>query len=304
MRIVLKSHSEVAHKWANQSQPEGRSGNMFFEGPSIYSYGRHFEIARFQPKNVKTRDGRRVVLFTTRVYSVSTAKHKSYTARAIPGSDVFTLTVPDVTGSDHGANVAHFLKEYETARESAVKARVYGEMHKRAAVAAVSEAARYCAVFGKAVPADARRAVKALDKKRLAGALFTPAEDAKIRERLAASRAAEAAKKEKARAAEAERLAAWVAGSPDARGPFYNSPVALRWNREAERVETSRGAQITERTARALWAGMQRGAELAGLGLDGYRVNSWDGETLVVGCHDIPATELRRVAVLMGLTGA
>lgn len=46
MRKVLKSTDEVMHYWANKVQSEGRAGNVFFEGDKVYSYGRHFVIAR------------------------------------------------------------------------------------------------------------------------------------------------------------------------------------------------------------------------------------------------------------------
>ena len=38
MRRVLKNHDEVCHVWAQQTQSEGRAGNIFFRDKSIYSY--------------------------------------------------------------------------------------------------------------------------------------------------------------------------------------------------------------------------------------------------------------------------
>lgn len=37
---------QVAHLWANASQDSARdpSGNMFFNGPALYSYGSHYVI--------------------------------------------------------------------------------------------------------------------------------------------------------------------------------------------------------------------------------------------------------------------
>jgi hypothetical protein len=82
MRHVFGSHREVAHVWANDWRDTGHGSgkNVFFDGPTIYSYGRHFPIASF----VTARDGSEVVLFTTRRYSVSTAKHISIVSRALP----------------------------------------------------------------------------------------------------------------------------------------------------------------------------------------------------------------------------
>lgn len=62
--------SEVAHIWAAQSQQSGRNaqGNFYFEGQTIYSYGRHFPIATIVGNDV---------LFTDKSYSNTTAKHIS-----------------------------------------------------------------------------------------------------------------------------------------------------------------------------------------------------------------------------------
>lgn len=76
MRKVLKSVEQVMHYWANQVQPEGRSGNVYFDGPTIYSYGPHFPMA--------TIIGGAFV-FTTRHYSLTTSRHISSARRAVPG---------------------------------------------------------------------------------------------------------------------------------------------------------------------------------------------------------------------------
>lgn len=78
-RVV--DNSQVAHLWANKSQSGARSnnGNFYFEGATIYSYGRHFAIAR----HVTKLNGESAILMTWRQYSVSTAQHISYTQRAL-----------------------------------------------------------------------------------------------------------------------------------------------------------------------------------------------------------------------------
>lgn len=69
MRKVLKSSNEVFHFWANKVQSEGKAGAVFFDGEYVFSYDRHFAIARHLPN--------RTVAFTTRGYSNTTAKHIS-----------------------------------------------------------------------------------------------------------------------------------------------------------------------------------------------------------------------------------
>ena len=68
---------QCAHIWAQQNQEEGRSnnGNMFFHGPTIYSYGYHFPIASFVTPDT--------VFINSDRYSVSTGKQQGYVAYAV-----------------------------------------------------------------------------------------------------------------------------------------------------------------------------------------------------------------------------
>jgi hypothetical protein len=77
---VFKSH-EIPHLWAHQTQADARNphNNLYFIGDTIYSYGRHFPIARIVKQGKKT-----CVLLTTRTYSSTTAGHISAVRDAIP----------------------------------------------------------------------------------------------------------------------------------------------------------------------------------------------------------------------------
>jgi hypothetical protein len=67
MKKILKNHSDVCHKFNEQSQYEGRAGNIFFEGNKIYSYGYHYLLGEFISPNT--------ILINNKGYSNSTAKH-------------------------------------------------------------------------------------------------------------------------------------------------------------------------------------------------------------------------------------
>src|SRR3990167_6686372 len=117
MRKTLKNNREVAHIWAQQRQSEGKSGNMFFEGATIYSYGHHFPIARFARPDT--------VLLTSNRYSVSTAKHINYTRQALRGG-LTVLEVSDVsanTNGDHLQNLVRLGNEYNVWVEKAKRNR-------------------------------------------------------------------------------------------------------------------------------------------------------------------------------------
>lgn len=296
------NNREVAHRWANQVGSRATGSNFYYRGPSIFSYGGHFEIARLL-------DGEHLghVFFTRRTYSVSTARHKSYTYSALHGSQTVWM-VADF--DDHAANVKAYLNDMEEARAKALKARKWAELHRRAAYTEARKAGEYALRFGTGGDRALKR--RALAAKRTAenGKLFSPEEIAGFEKRAAAAaeaaRVAEQKRQEREAVRRAEdmvKLDAWARGEEHYAPSRYSLPVRLRLEDEGTRVVTSRGARITTRTARALWAGLVNGETVVGLSLDGYTVNSWDGQTLVVGCHEIPASELARMAALLGLPG-
>lgn len=143
MRKVLKNHDEVAHVWAQQSQHEGRANNVFFYGKTIYSYGEHFPIARFEKKNV--------VLMNSKTYSVSTSKHGSIALRALDLDTVKVFHVP-FTGSerekrlDYG-NVKSYFKEFERFLDKASRARSNYSYYLSWAKASREDAFAYCKEF-------------------------------------------------------------------------------------------------------------------------------------------------------------
>ena len=73
IKKVFGNGDQVIHLWANQSQTEARSTNVFFNGASAYSYGSHYELGRL----IKVK-GHTVALINNRGYSVTTAKHISW----------------------------------------------------------------------------------------------------------------------------------------------------------------------------------------------------------------------------------
>lgn len=86
---MAKGSAQVAHLWVehNMGQPvkplkknTGQGSNFYWDEDTIYSYGRHFPIARF----VDTPRGK-CVFFTRRTYSVTTGGHISEVRQALHG---------------------------------------------------------------------------------------------------------------------------------------------------------------------------------------------------------------------------
>jgi hypothetical protein len=47
MKTVFSNAQDCVHAFAQRQTPQGRSGNVFFYGDKIYSYGYHYLLAEF-----------------------------------------------------------------------------------------------------------------------------------------------------------------------------------------------------------------------------------------------------------------
>jgi len=79
------SRETVAHLWAHQAQDNARtpSGNFYFTGPALYSYGSHFLCGYMMPDEYR-RDGQQVVLVNAGSYSMTTGRHMDAMHQALP----------------------------------------------------------------------------------------------------------------------------------------------------------------------------------------------------------------------------
>lgn len=149
MRHVF-TNAEIPHLWAHQAQAEARNSNgtLYFDGPTIYSYGSHFPIA----SHVSNERGERAVLFTIARYSVTTSAHCSAVASAIP-ANVPVFHVPHVRGTwseapSHSDNTESYLSRISELLAKASRARTHREWHEREALGLREELRRYIAFFG------------------------------------------------------------------------------------------------------------------------------------------------------------
>ncbi len=71
MKKVFSSANECIHIYAQRTQNEGRSSNVFFEGDKIYSYGHHYLLGEF----ITNPKGKQAIIINDKGYSVTTAKH-------------------------------------------------------------------------------------------------------------------------------------------------------------------------------------------------------------------------------------
>ena len=288
MRTVLRNHNEVAHIWAQQNQQHGRASNMFFYGSSIYSYGEHYTIAKFQENGS--------VLINSESYSVSTSKHASIVRGSIPDS-VKAFEVPS-TGSQRyercdRTNLKHYAGKFAFYIKKASKARKYLDLYLTRAKGTRSQAFDYSETF------DCKHLLKDFDFD-----FDFEADD--VKEKIKAIRIREAKRKAeklaKLKAEMEEKVIAWRNGKKVWISSYPETLMRLIDN--GETVETSKGAYFpTEQARQAIrfvksvmksGKAWQRNGERFELGNYQLDAVSTVG-TVRAGCHIVKFAEIERL---------
>lgn len=276
---MSNTHDVVAHNWAHQTGRAQRGFNMFYDGDTIYSYGRHFPIARL----TTDASGRRVVLFTTEGYSVSTAKHKSIVWRAVSHLPMFHVARVEAGPWDQRENHADMVRRMGEALERAARARTHAASYLDQAQRLANEANNYSEAFGLGLPR-----------------VELPTDLGPIKERIARARVA--AKQEAARREASMRDAAiaWVKGERD-----YAPRTELPYVRvKGDKVQTSWGITVPLGEAlRAFHLAEQcavTGREFrpsSPISIGGWQLDHISSQGAIrAGCHLIPLERQRLAA--------
>lgn len=280
-RKSLSSHNEVAHIWAQRSQPEGKSGNMFFEGDSIWSYGKHFKIAQFIENK-----GQTYVLFNSHNYSISTSKHKSLVHRAANHFNSFTIPelpyYDNMTLVDHEENMRYYMRNAEENIEKSARARKYPEFDLNRAVSYIDEMNKYATFFDIELNTEQKELVRRMND----GSLLNEEQKAAIKQKDQERRKAAIEKNKK-------EIAEWIEGIGYSI-PSSVDKIFLR--RKGDNVETSHGAVVPALEARVLYRSIKGGKDVRGAQIGYYTVREFTGKVLKVGCHKLEISEIDRFA--------
>lgn len=307
------SNNEVPHIWAQQTQNEGRGSNIFFEGATIYSYGKHFPMATIEGDTV---------LFTLHRYSNTTAKHLSKTWSAVSHKtiiDCYEVPVKyDVTKpikkcaliSTHQKNIQAWKKEIQSLFDELgnkkirnIEGRVSGiNTH-------IKRLTAYTQYFGIKIK-DAE--LKKLLKIAASDTFLSQAKEAKEK----ADKAAEKKMKEAAKAFDTY-LTLWRKNDTDAITNlpqktkdlcnYYNRSqtafTRLRFNSDQNRVETSKGVQIPAEIAKRAYIQlngcMEGSCKDISVPVMNYTITETGKDYIKAGCHTIPKEDVRYIAELL-----
>lgn len=275
MRTVFNSNSELAHVWANQLQTEGRTNNMFFNGPVIYSYGTHYEIARF----ITAPNGQKVCFVNSNGYSSSTAKHTAHVWNAIPDG-ILVFRVPFIKGvSGYWHRQSHFIEinRLDKVIESMLiqcQNLVFNQLKAVSSFHAFfdannlfNEIQEICSLFGLDIPARPENWDKAKEKADHLRATQGEREKAKELKKL---------EKDK------ELLNKWL--NHEYHGQLYEIPVHLRLSTDGTKIETTKGAKVETSKALVLLEKLQK-HDAVGEKINGFTVIENTLDHVKIGCH-------------------
>jgi len=286
-----KNSDELLHYWAHQVLPEAKSGNLRYQGPTLFSYA--VPIAMLV--------GAEGVVHHTGTWSITTSAHQSAARYATRHRNrVYAPHIPTY-GNEMNHRQCRDIWEMDISQ-------VIGELQKhprrkitlgRKLTDLCNQRRDYSVFFKLEWPEIDIEVVREGVAKVLAMEAVAAAERAR---RLAQDQAERAAE-------EASLLPDWRRGVilPQ---HFRFQTTALRV--AGDEIETTHGALIPVIEAKLFWplmcSAMRRGAVIDGsrdIKLGHYRLSSFNADgagTLIVGCHTIPWSELVYIAEVLGLT--
>jgi hypothetical protein len=274
MRTVFSSQSEVAHRWANQTQTHASSGPMSFSG--VYAYSYNTPIARIHDIN-----GHRVAIISDIFYSNTTCKHRSELHKA--ASHLTVLHSKSGVDSIEAVLLEHqdmYIEELMHNATSALRPDF------RSALARIDWFNELVSVLGY------KHLELTVDKELISvGMEYQRFRDRKNKE-LDATRDEERRIREEQLAKEREikineALSDWLNGGMRNSVLSYMSPSFIRINED--RVETTGGASVGLKEANLLMDALLAGKNVKGTEINGYSVIGFDREqgTVKIGCHNI-----------------
>ncbi len=312
-KLVYKNISEIAHLWIHETQPEARCGNAFYEDGVIYSYGKHFPIAKID----KNKRGEKTVLFTLDTYSSTTGKHIRDVKYACSHADkLYMVDVPRWGQPRHDVNIKYWINKVQNYVSKIPKVRDNKEYLVRDAQAEIAQLNKYLQYYKLKLDKQQKKIVKSADPVLWEEDIRLFKEKKAIREAYLEEHWDEVQEKRKLdreKRAEAKRIAEekkyaediekWRNGQGYATAWRYKTPHSLlRYNESQDRIETSQSVQIPVEAAKRLYNRINKVIAAGGCVetcpdkiLD-YQVKEITKDRLVVGCHNIPMTEVQRIA--------
>lgn len=264
----VNTPQQVCHLFANQLQTEARTqtSNLFFDNENLYSYGRHFCIARFVDSDT--------LLFTERGYSNTTAKHISWARHATNHITKIYCAYP--TGA-HSQNFAYWVQAAEEQLSKLKNARKQ-EIYLNELLRIKDKATKYAEYFKITIPLTLETILSITDKSEVIDYLES-------RQKIIDQEKAELEAINKAK--HIEELNLWRS--------FEKQKMYLRdgfdyLRSDKDKFETSQGVSIPINVGLRFYKNIKQ-SKVDDTFLD-FRINEITNEYISIGCHRITFKEI------------
>lgn len=290
------NNSTLAHNFANKIKLAGKGSNMFYENDTIYSYGRHFPIAKFYT-NLK---GIEFIAFNKRTYSNTTSKQQRHVLNAIP-RNIKTIYCNNLEFSflGHCENLLDKLNAAKKLLNDAKKATKYKMQYvtnAQSEINAFNEYVRYFDIitseyvgtyenidkFHNSIVTDIDTFINSNDYKNW----LLNAEKRKNDE-IAKQLIKQSENIQKFRQFETM----YVYGIP------YN---LLRFNKDKNEVETSSGIKMSLPLFMRYYNKLKNNELNKGEKIENYTYLGKDNKSVFVGCHTIELNEIENIIIQLG----
>ncbi|MEY4282238.1 MAG: hypothetical protein RLZ39_1650 [Bacteroidota bacterium] len=267
------NNSDLAHTYANRLQNSGRSGSMFFEGSTIYSYGYHFPICKF----TTNQQGEEVLLFTTRNYSNTTGKHISIVHAATRQYKKIACFNPK---GSHDENFKAWLNSSETIAKNLINARK-PEKYLLEISYNTRQAEQYCEFFGIDIPQNLQDVFNISNKQ----------EYLKLYEKQIEFEKQEQKRRLREQKAQfKEQFKKWINDETDRIYTYYKYDF-LRL--KDDRIETTQAVKIPLELAKRLYLSIKNDSLHVGDKILNFSVDKV-GQEIKIGCHTFTKPYLLR----------
>lgn len=287
MRRVFTNAIDVIYLWAEKSQTDARSSNVFFEpstynikkqrknsigepyGDVIYSYGYHYELARFIDD--------KTVFINDEGYSVTTSKHISTVLEATRQYKQFYKTKCDLD-LVHG-QVRCNIEKLAKARKPETYVNEINRLFE-----SLNEYLYYTRTKSKVSKSKKYREIETAAK-----SINNNLKDFRERLRIAALKKENVRKKKRKK--EIKNFLNYKTDWVSRKG---REKDVLRLSKDGFKVQTSQNAEVTIEAAKKLYLAIKAGKDVVGHKIDFYTVNAIN-KSLKIECHDIDMASVKEV---------
>lgn len=298
----------IAHNWAHQLESKfkkdtGEGSNFYYDGKTIYSYGRHFPIAVIHEDKKRGN----VTFLTTRSYSNTTGGHISVVRSACSHHTVIYCVNPDQ--ADRGTHEEN-LKSFEYAAKSQAEHLPKAKKPEKylSAIAYQRELAeKYAAYFKIKLTAKKYPYLFIVSRD---GGNKASADEIKRAEKLRLQKEKQLTD-EFNKGLECFRNFTNWHGEPMQDIVRFSNPkdhnaAYLRYNKGSKRIETSKGIQIPVELGKRFYNWLKTTVNKGGC-IDGkckqeilrYSLEYVNANEFKVGCHTVQMTEANVIAKLL-----